>query len=333
MLKLYKAKDGGKYDRYIVHFERDFDNKPCVTLQYNGKDYIRRFDTMREAELFTANKIKEKAAAGYSASKAEADMWEDERVMLVRSVKSHEIHNWWHKHVIKASGPSYVFVQPKLNGLCCELRQEGLFSRYGLPFANLEPEDFLRDVDLEGARLHGELYAHGITLEDITSMAKGQASTVGLRFYLFDIMEPELTQHDRLLKLARYTTDKIIPIQTRAVSSVRELTEYADYCKVAGFEGVIIRKPEGFYQFGKRSKDVFKMKPPIVKEFQVVGIERDVKDRVIFICRYSGKNFKVVPAWSDRTRIAFKSEDMPSYIECTFYEYTKAGLPRHAVAR
>jgi ATP-dependent DNA ligase len=107
--------------------------------------------------------------------------------------------------------------------------------------------------------LHGELYRHGVELNEIQSMIKRGSDEI--EFHVFDCVDSGRFGHRAAIivgtitftgnKVKRVPTYKIMPEQIKDY-----YTRYLD----AGYEGIIIRLDGHGYEH-HRSINVFKMKP------------------------------------------------------------------------
>lgn len=186
----------------------------------------------------------------------------------------------------KFPGPGYM--QPKLDGIRCIAKPDGLFTRQGQPIiavphihAALQPL-FDNDPDLI---LDGELYNHDLR-EDfgaISSIVRKKNPTVEalekaekvMQYHVYDQVHAQpfgvriIDIHDRLKWL---DCDWVIPVDTHRVHTQEEADHhYGQFCE-AGYEGGMFRLDTP-YEVGKRSKSLLKRKEFITDEFPIVSIE------------------------------------------------------------
>jgi DNA ligase-1 len=83
------------------------------------------------------------------------------------------------------------------------------------------------------------------------------------------------------------------------VKSEDELKTWHDKYVQEGYEGLIIREPQGMYELGRRSRHLLKYKEFRDKEFVIAGWSQGIgkfAGCVIWECKTSeGKTFNVVP--------------------------------------
>ncbi|RWN60251.1 hypothetical protein [Mesorhizobium sp.] len=187
--------------------------------------------------------------------------------------------------------------QPKLDGIRCIARAEGLFSREGKPIVScphIEKEltpFFVADPDLV---LDGELYNHTLKadFEELSSLikntgksAKAQKLSPGdlaalrarvedtIQYHVYDIPSFDGTFFQRApvynAMLAGCT--RIIPVETR-ISFNQDMIDkdYEEYLE-AGYEGQMVRL-DAAYEIGKRSAHLLKRKEFQDAEFKIVEL-------------------------------------------------------------
>ncbi len=288
-------------------------------------------------------KIQERLAKGYRLTKQEALDFVDNRVQLVKKIRPSidhtELSKFWKKHVRNGE---YLLGTPKLNGLCSTLSSMDIRSRNDKPFARLSPIDFLGPGHSPSLKylLHGELYAHGYSLQDIVSMVKGSKCNDDLLFYAFDYLTPESIGYlNRLTNLVEHCSNypKVRIIQAVPLYTFREARRFYEWCLDQEFEGAVYRNPNEIYQFGKKTWGSVKLKPLLDEEYMIVGDSADKYGRVIYTCavdpeKPKGMSFNVVPKWIDERRQGAEAfGNVGKLLTVEFFEYTDAGIPRHPV--
>jgi DNA ligase-1 len=105
-----------------------------------------------------------------------------------------------------------------------------------------------------------------------------------LRLMVFDWMTQEafekqdwdLTQEQRLTELTKlfkgFDSQKVQQVETRVAKDMQDLTAIYEYWVGQGLEGVIIKQPDGLYEF-KRTDFWQKLKPHHSQDLRVVDIE------------------------------------------------------------
>lgn len=195
----------------------------------------------------------------------------------------------------------------------------------------------------EGSTLDGELYAHGKSLQSISSWVKKyQEDSYKLHYIVYDIME-DVNYSERHPILNSYSlnwhADEDCQIQA-APSILIENADEAYECmrsyKMAGYEGAILRLDGYKYEDGKRSHGLLKLKQFDDDNFIVVNIVTAREGWAILTCiTENGKEFKVSApgTFEEKHEIVLKSEDyIGRYVRVEYANLTKDGIPFHPVA-
>lgn len=218
---------------------------------------------------------KQKSRNGYGLTAEES--------AAVRAVSPMLAHTY-DKHAKKVSWDT-AFAQPKLDGFRClaHLGPNGLvtlLSRENQPLLALDHlAAVLADTNLEAGSviLDGELYRHGMSLNEISSACKRKSEkTEKIQYHVYDaILADGSAQFQeradfvrRLVAMA--ATDVIKDVETVKVRSDAELVVCQQRFLEAGFEGAMLRHGTAGYQAGKRSDTLLKVKNWSDAEFKVV---------------------------------------------------------------
>ena len=191
----------------------------------------------------------------------------------------------------KASIKFPCLVQPKLNGVRCiavwneKLGKVSLLSRggqiYNVPHIEIELHKYIsnnRDIQLDG-----ELYKHGLSLQEIVGKVKVEDPTqytrkLDLEYHVYDLAVDKLSQEDRIsiIQTQVVTIGKpIIVVPTLSCYSHEQAKQLHDIYVGKGYEGLMIRDSKATYQFGFRDSCLIKMKEFIDEEFEILGCEVD----------------------------------------------------------
>lgn len=271
----------------------------------------------------------------------------------------------------KTTYPS--FGQPKINGVRCIaiwnaapannlFEQPGfiLRSKEGIvyPIAHIvnqlnklaESNPFARDIVFDG-----EVY---LVKEKNTTIA-GAARNVNnhihkyLQFVIFDIVDTTKVQGDRLLELyatlgsagirtesadqMNWPKASIIPLLTEIVNNDNDAKDKRDFYLGRGFEGIVLRDPEGMYELGKRSHYLTKYKKWETTKCLVIDIIPKPLDThlPLFVCKndITDDIFECVPMGSHAKQAKLlreKEKYIGTYVEVKFYERTINNLPFNA---
>lgn len=172
-----------------------------------------------------------------------------------------------------------AFAQPKVDGHRC-LANGILYSRNGKEILLPHIRDFLGDCGLLDKRLDGELYVHGMMLQDIGSLVKKpREESLKLQYHVYDIMRPapyveRRSELDELLGKVAVGDSPIRLLTTERVRDRSALNDLHAYWLEAGFEGSILRHGLTGYEADKRSSSLLKLKDMEDSEAIVIAVER-----------------------------------------------------------
>lgn len=247
-----------------------------------------------------------------------------------------------------------VYVEPKYDGIRAivmidpETNKMSIYSRTGKRFTGFKCIEYEAYKLLENGKrsnivLDGELYKHGMHLQDISGIVRTIGSINSddvsirpkeqLKLYIFDLYDkqrPNLQQWqrkellDELFKRydanvnanrstsasasASAPTSCITKVHTTIVHSKDQLEQLYDKYLKEGYEGAIIRKKESVYEPGTRSKQVFKLKPYHTSEFTIVdskeGIGKD-KGAIILILASEGMDVNNASTFAAVPNVAY----------------------------
>lgn len=249
-----------------------------------------------------------------------------------------------------------VDTQPKIDGVRCMAfwSADGetikLMSRggkeYYIPHIATEIAGFLPP----GFVLDGEIYLHGIPLQDINALVKKHREpgdekypygSISLEYWIYDGFDEECAYYtwdrrrDDLYKLlGSQQFQNLILIPSWPCQSEEKLFQYLKEYLEDGYEGAIIRLHDGEYSLGHRSRSLLKLKNFIDAEFEIVGwyeAKGNDKGTVCWTCiTPEGKEFRVRPTGTRKRRAAFLAK-ADSYIgkqlTVKFQQYSKDKVP------
>lgn len=247
-------------------------------------------------EKFNATKGKNKGRSNATTAatqavleaKARVDKQRDKGYVDTREEASEGVTNQLGKKLPQLSQPikkfkgeidwNTAFLQPKFDGhrtLCDEF----IYTRGGEQ-ANVAHIQAAIDAQptLKALHLDGELYVHGVHLNNIGSLiSRPQPESQRLEYWLYDIVsEAAFEDRIRILQQAfAACKDLDIRIQlspTHKVTSMAQAQELHDQWVDQGYEGSILKWGEEGYQDGKRSNYSIKLKDFDDAEFKIVGI-------------------------------------------------------------
>ena len=184
-----------------------------------------------------------------------------------------------------------AFIQYKLNGERCRaiclgqnirlLSSEGNLIQF-LPHINAA----LAQLDLRGVELDGELYCHGMSLQDIHGIVSRKINPhpeyARIEYHIFDIVEI-LPQVDRfamlntiegsIIRKGLFEDLKIVNFEI--VESLVDINEFLEIAMGEGYEGFVLRSYSNIYT-RKRSTNMMKFKPTQEDVYPIIGWEEEI---------------------------------------------------------
>lgn len=240
-------------------------------------------------------------------------------------------------------------VQPKLDGVRCLIKLEGsevvyksrgnkLYTTLGHLDKNVRA---LLEKLPEGVMLDGEIYCHGMPLNEINSAVKKlNENTKNLKFYWYDITDASLGYTSRWVIMAKMfcdlslatEEDSIVFTETRDVGGEGELAEIFAHYIEEGYEGIMLRNAKGKYSLNNRSVDLQKYKEFDDDEFMIVGHKLDKDGRIVLVCEAKNKQtFDVVTKGGHKFREQvlkeYESKWWGKWLKVQFQGYGVNGVP------
>ncbi len=170
-----------------------------------------------------------------------------------------------------------AYAQPKLDGHRC-LVNGIMYSRQGKEILLPHIREALGDYGLLDKGLDGELYAHGMLLQDIGSLVKKpREESKQLQYHVYDVMRdaPYSERRAELDTLLTGVSGPGIVLHHTVKVQGREHLDHLHRGWIAqGYEGSILRHGLAHYEDDKRSSSLLKVKDFTDSEFVVIGVER-----------------------------------------------------------
>jgi len=237
------------------------------------------------------------------------------------------------------------YIQRKYDGMRCIVsREQGIIlfrSKYGKQLENLEHLEPELKFIKEGQELDGELYIHGKSLQSIISQVKTKSElNKEIHYRLYDELS-EYDQTERIKRLRKYPKGKLVAfVPTPMVNDWEEAQEMFEQFIAEGYEGAILRNPNGLYEFGHRSYNLIKYKQFEEDEFEIVDVEqatgRDLGTG-IFVCKTKeGKRFNARPRGTREERANYfknKGKFIGKQLTVIYQKFTDYGIPFHPVGK
>jgi DNA ligase-1 len=350
---LYKKAKNGKISLwYVATYEEQIviahgytdGQKQSETIECAGKNQgrVNATTSSEQAELEARSRWQKQKDKGYTEDPSGIAQMDVVLPMLAQKYSERA------KHI---TFPCYV--QPKLNGMRCisymKNGQRVYQSRLGKIWTNLSHLD--KELEAFGDLiLDGEIYLHGLNLQDIGSLIKNSDKSnvvngkmvTDLEYWIYDCITPE-TFERRTYRVSNVFDccnefDKVIEVETSRCLNATDLMSFHAINLDDGFEGTMLRNMNGLYSTNKRSNDLQKLKPVLDDEFEIVGgymVEtgREEGTCIFTCCTKTGVRFDVRPMGTLEQRKEYW-QNLKSLIgkklTCKFQEWTADGKPFHA---
>jgi ATP-dependent DNA ligase len=232
------------------------------------------------------------------------------------------------------------FVQPKYDGQRCifDSVNKRLLSRTGQIILSL-PSLLERLVLFQYPSLDGELYCHGKSLQQILSSTRQTVNVEddeSICYMVYDLPVPDVKQRDRiklLSTLSNHSEKRILISEYAVVYSHEEVAQIHSTYVDRGYEGVMLRHPDGLYRFGPRTSALLKHKVELDDYFPIHSIKKDKVGNPIFSLRSPNGLFNAVIEGDDAYRKQLyeqRSSLIGMQVKVHYIGLSDIGIPRHA---
>lgn len=291
-----------------------------------------------------------KLARGYFLDLDNVDSFDKFKPMLAHDYNDYPID--WKKA---------VFSQPKLDGIRCTARADGLWTRTGKPITSVPHIwDALWPFFSKNptAILDGELYNHELRddFNTITSAVRKQKPSNQeladaarlIQYHIYDMLDSD---SDKQTFVDRQSDLNLLPdefdangpirfVETVLVTSQDDLDAlYAEYIE-NGYEGQMVRHDQPYQN--KRTKFLLKRKDFISDEFKVLAVLEGNGNwagcvKHLMLEDHDGKQFKSgIRGSKDKLRTmwlaATQSQQVPQWATIRYFMRTPDGVPRFPIA-
>lgn len=256
---------------------------------------------------------------------------------------------------------SKTIVQPKLDGLrlvagyrWVESSDIELMTRkgetYSIPHFQDPIEKLLHIINWDLTKgqcmgLDGEVYIHGMKLQNIISLArKNKPESIQLKYYLFDLVIFDIPFHERhkllddalIIYEERHGSHPFVLVENTIVYNEKSMKEVHDEYVGNFYEGAIIRHIDGLYKKG-RSADLFKYKKFFTDEFKIIDMfEDDNQNAMLVVKLKDGKSMNLTPKRNhiERKKMLLEPEKwIGKYITVRYQSLTEDNVPTFATGR
>lgn len=246
--------------------------------------------------------------------------------------------------------------QPKLNGIRCiaqydkDLGEVIFDSRGGIPLLVPHIKEQLESFFLinQNLVLDGELYKHGVPLQTINGEANKKKDWGGwLEYHIYDVIDPDKVQSHRLRDIRIYVEILRSQFDAKDIYALPYHNLYDEHATNGlheefirnGYEGLMLREPEGMYQIGFRDKCLVKVKNFQDEEFEIVGYNMETDESsFVFVLKNNkdDQNFEARPTGTLREKEKWFrriNEIIGKKATVRFQERTVGGLPSQGHVR
>lgn len=151
-----------------------------------------------------------------------------------------------------------LLCSPKLDGIRCLTKEGVCKSRTFIDLPNLEVQQvFSQFQGFDGELMDGnptDFDVYNRTQSSVMSINKNAA---GIKLYVFDdlLLHPETAFRFRLhtagQRVEAMQSDRIVFVEHKLLTNYEELLEYEEEQLELGYEGIMMRDPEGRYKYGR----------------------------------------------------------------------------------
>ena len=245
------------------------------------------------------------------------------------------------------------YSQPKLDGIRCIARKDGLYTRAGKAITTCNHiHETLKPVfdQYPEIILDGELYNHELKADfnKITSLVrKVKPSSLEkeecyklVQYHIYDCIDatfPDWSLMHRLQFIDIHIENSkcIQKVPTAFCKNQNKLdAKYAEYTE-DGYEGQMVRNDAPYEN--KRSKNLLKRKEFITEEFNVVEVMEGQGNWAGYAKHFrlelgDGREFKSGVRGNYATlKELLEQEEKPTWVTCRYFEKTPDGIPRFPV--
>lgn len=201
--------------------------------------------------------------------------------------------------------------QRKLNGVRCVAQCVNnsvlLTSRKGKLYSvpHIEVELFQQVFYKNPALIiDAELYIHYVELGDVTHAVANAEEHLELEFHAFDLVDENNSFEIRHKQLEDLNLDNSLTcVDYELIENESDLYIAHDKFVTQGYEGVMLRDINSYYEKGKRSLSLFKRKVFQDDEFEIIGVDIDSEGGAILILQTKNKiSFRSRPMGTNEYR-------------------------------
>ncbi len=305
-----------------------------------------------KANATTASEQAEKEAQAEWNKKSEKEYFE-----FINQIDSYDKFKPQLAHDYTKRPQSDGFSQPKLDGIRCIARKDGLYTRAGKAITTcdhifLELQSFFEEWP--NVILDGELYNHELKADfnKITSLVRKVKPTqeeqdetfAKVQYHIYDMAWEDFACQDEGFDerwtflnedlFVHFNSDVIHLVETNWCDNQEELDNLYSRYTEQGYEGQMVRNDTPYEN--KRSKNLLKRKEFITEEFDVVEVLEGSGNWAgyakHFILTDGTETFKSGVRGNQETlKALLEQEEKPTWVTCRFFERSIDNIPRFPV--
>ena len=341
---LYSRSVKGKINEFVIEIEDD--KYRTITGFTDGIKTTSQWTVCKAKSYCTAEEQALKEATAIHRKKKETGSFEN-----IKDIDN-EIHfepmlaHKWEDQKDKIKFP--VYSQPKLDGIRCIVKKDGMWSRNGKKIVSaphiFDAIEHLFKAD-PNLIFDGELYADKFAndFNAICSLVKKTKPTWAdlneakdkIQYHIYDLPSNDDTFVKRYKKLTNMSLPQCcILVKTEQLDNLNDVNAYYEDYMSAGYEGQMIRLDSKYEN--KRSKSLLKHKSFIDEEYIILDVEEGGGNKTGMVGSFvfktkEGKTFNSSPKfnweecikmWNDRKNLIGKT------VTVKYFNLTPDGVPR-----
>lgn len=174
-----------------------------------------------------------------------------------------------------------VLATPKLDGIRCLRIDNRTVSRKFLNIPNMYIQGMTACLP-DG--LDGELMVPNGTFNQVQSAVMSEDGTPEFEFHVFDYVSNDINKPyvERMLELGTLVLPSfcklVLPV---VINNMKELDTYEEKCLAEGYEGIMVRAPNGKYKCGRSTEKeglLLKVKRFKDSEAEIIGFEEQLEN-------------------------------------------------------
>lgn len=341
---LYSRSVNGKVNTFIIEVEAN--KYRTITGFEDGKKTTSEW-TICEAKTYcTAEEQAVKEATAIHRKKMEVGSFENISDIDVETYFEPMLAHDWHKQKDKVKFP--IYSQPKLDGIRCIVKKDGMYSRNGKRIISAPHifEELKSLFDTNPSLIFdGELYADKFAndFNAICSLVKKTKPTINdlkesaekIEYHIYDLPNVSGIFSSRIKFLNLLCLPKCCKtVTTHLVEKSEDVDLMFEKYVEEGYEGQMLRLDKTYEN--KRSKALLKHKSFVDEEYIILGVEEGMGNKRGMVGSFifeskSGKRFNSSPKfnwiechkmWDERQSLIGKSATVK------YFNLTPDGIPR-----